>query len=175
MKKIIRFFKAAHIVYRLGADNIAGLERKALSDQLTGAYNRWFLKEVGEKEISRAKRYGYSLSVVMIDLDRFKEINDTRGHAAGDEALRQTASFLNGVIRASDFIFRYGGDEFLLLLPGTNEAEALKLVDRIKELSKRASLPTTLSYGVASYCQTLSLEEFVQRADDNMYASRGEE
>jgi len=172
LKKIIRFFRAAYAVYQLGVDNIIDLERKALFDQLTGVYNRWFLEEIGEKEISFSKRYSYPLSLVMVDLDRFKQINDTYGHAAGDEALKQVAGFLKGVIRGSDLIFRYGGDEFVLLLPKTSDKEALKLVDRIKELSEAISLPTTLSYGIASYCSTDSLKEFVKRADDDMYARR---
>jgi len=101
------------------------LRRAVITDPLTGCRNRRFFDEVIGRELQRHRRYGIPLSLLFVDIDRFKAINDTYGHDVGDEVLRQVASFLLSNIREADYVFRWGGDEFLVLISCT-EAEARK-------------------------------------------------
>ena len=94
----------------------AELMQAAITDPLTGCHNRRFLEQVMDRELQRHARFGLPLSLLFIDLDRFKSINDTIGHEAGDEVLRYVARFLRQHIREADYIFRWGGDEFLVLI-----------------------------------------------------------
>jgi diguanylate cyclase (GGDEF)-like protein len=101
------------------------LEQLVITDPLTGCYNRRFFLEVINREVQRHRRYNTPLSVLFVDVDRFKMVNDTLGHEAGDAALKLVADFLRKNVREADFLFRWGGDEFLMLLTCT-EAEATK-------------------------------------------------
>jgi diguanylate cyclase (GGDEF)-like protein len=127
---------------------------EAIRDPLTGVYNRRFLLEALDKEVLRAERYGSSASLVLFDLDEFKDINDTHGHAAGDAVLRRLAEVVLSTVRPSDSFARMGGEEFALLLPETSQLEALLVAERIRTaLSRLDVMPdrrVTLSGGVAS-------------------------
>jgi diguanylate cyclase (GGDEF)-like protein len=107
------------------------LNRQATRDGLTGLYNRRYFDETLADHIAGAGRYQRDLSLVMFDLDHFKQINDTEGHQAGDEVLRQFAAILKATVRKADIVCRYGGDEFAVILPETGKADAGSFVERV--------------------------------------------
>jgi len=156
------------------------LSYMARHDPLTGVYNRHALAEILEAEIRRARRYDHPIGVLMIDVNRFKEVNDRFGHAAGDKVLCSVAKALSGSVRDCDVVVRYGGDEFLVLLIETNgEAEIVK--DRIRtELSRHGQMsflsefPITLAIGTAHWDPTAGepIERILNRADLAMYEEK---
>lgn len=134
------------------------LQELAVRDSLTGLYNRRYLDETLEREVSRARREGVPLSLVMLDIDYFKRINDTYGHQVGDEALRMLASTLLADVRAEDVVCRYGGEEFLILLPSmplesaVTRAEAWRAaVERLSMTLGEFQIAFSISLGVAAY------------------------
>ncbi|MFZ0292465.1 MAG: GGDEF domain-containing protein [Candidatus Sulfotelmatobacter sp.] len=156
---------------------------QSVRDALTGLYNRRYLEEVLDRETRRAGRAGQSMGILMLDLDHFKRFNDTYGHDAGDAVLRETAAFLLKNVRAEDFVCRYGGEEFVVILPtadvegSTTRAE--KLRSKIRELSimhQGKSLGmVTFSIGVAAFpVHGMSPKELMAAADGALYeAKRG--
>ncbi|MBC3882001.1 diguanylate cyclase [Undibacterium sp. LX40W] len=106
----------------------------AATDALTGLMNRRSLDQEITRQLANEKRHGECMSLMMIDVDHFKQINDQHGHLAGDEVLRRLAHLMQSVVRTNDYIARYGGEEFCILLPGTNEAQALILAERLRRL-----------------------------------------
>ena len=112
----------------------AELERLATIDSLTGVFNRRQFTSLATAELERARRYGHPTSAAMLDIDYFKKINDTYGHAAGDEVLAGLAQLLTKIARASDLVARYGGEEFVLILPETNIINAEEVAERIREI-----------------------------------------
>lgn len=109
------------------------VQRLAITDALTEVYNRRGLFELGRREIERSRRFNRPLSVIMVDLDKFKDVNDTYGHAAGDQVLRAVARRLSDSLREVDMIGRYGGDEFIILLPETDLYTACAVAERIRQ------------------------------------------
>ncbi len=130
-------------------EELKKLQHNAVTDPLTGLYNRRLFSESFEKELTRARRYGQQLAVVMLDLHRFKEVNDKHGHMKGDEVLRTAAATLKRSLRTSDSAFRIGGDEFALLLPHTDPAQALTLSRRVETVFEELLPPLQLSVGVS--------------------------
>lgn len=151
------------------AEMIARMEQLALTDDLTGLPNRRAWKEELERELARARRGGERFSVVMLDFDHFKAFNDTHGHQAGDELLREAAIRWRRTIRSSDLIARYGGEEFGLLLPGCPPESGPDVVERV-----RAAVPVgqTCSAGMASWDGSESAAELVARADAALYHAK---
>jgi len=159
------------------------LRTQSVRDALTGLYNRRYLEEVLEREVRRAARAAQSLGILMIDLDHFKSFNDTYGHDAGDAVLRETGQFLAKGIRAEDFVCRFGGEEFVVILPTADmeasRARAERLRLKMRELSvmyQGKSLGmVTISVGVASFPQHgVSPKELMAAADAALYeAKRG--
>jgi diguanylate cyclase (GGDEF)-like protein/PAS domain S-box-containing protein len=156
------------------------LSHMARHDPLTGVFNRHALAEILDVEISRAHRYQHPIGVLMIDVNRFKEVNDRFGHAAGDEVLRSVADVLCRSVRDSDAVVRYGGDEFLVLLIETN-GEAQVVRDRIHaEMSRRGQMsflsefPITVAIGSAHWDPEggESIERVLNRADRAMYEEK---
>ena len=152
----------------------------ARHDPLTGAYNRYALTEVLAKEASRAERYQHPIGILMIDVNRFKEVNDRYGHAVGDHVLRAVSDTLRSCVRDTDYVVRYGGDEFLLLLLETN-GETSIVRDRILQtLSTRQPLhptvdfPVSVSIGIAHWmpASSQSMEAVLADADRRMYAEK---
>ncbi|MFC2078391.1 GGDEF domain-containing protein [Candidatus Bipolaricaulota bacterium] len=156
------------------------LNHMARHDPLTGVFNRYALTEVLEQEASRAQRYKHPIGVLMIDINRFKEVNDRFGHATGDKVLKLVAKILCSSVRDTDYVVRYGGDEFLLLLLETN-GETTIVRDRIVELmasrnpmNQLVDFPITLSIGIAHWMPdtTESMESILSHADQAMYAEK---
>lgn len=178
MKKIIQFFKASAkgiwIFFRYGPATISEWRSQAIYDDLTGLYNRRFLQEAGKKELARAVRYAYPFSLIRIDIDNFKRINDEEGHSAGDRVLISVAALLEKACRENDIVGRTGGDEFTILLPHTTEEGAQILIDRLKKLAKEELIspkgkPIEFSCGMAA---KFSLEALQEEADAKMYEDK---
>lgn len=154
------------------------LQELATTDPLTGLRNRRSFEDDLESELATAKRYAYPFSMLLIDLDNFKKVNDTRGHTRGDEALRLFGEFLSWTLRRSDHMYRIGGDEFAVLLPRAQEAEARMTADRLKSIFKtykkehHEELPSFLSFSIGSTSiypgADLSKEELLRNADRRM-------
>jgi diguanylate cyclase (GGDEF)-like protein len=140
-------------------DEFKKLQINAATDALTGLYNRRLFDEYCDKELNRAKRYGQQLAIVILDLHKLKEVNDRHGHLQGDQVLQLAATTLRKTMRASDFAFRIGGDEFALLLPQTDPEQANTLCRRIRTQYEaevrplKLELGVTLDYGTAVYPQ----------------------
>jgi len=129
-------------------DEFKKLQINAATDALTGLYNRRLFDEYLDKELNRAKRYGQQLAVVILDLHKLKEVNDRFGHLQGDHVLQIAATTLRTTLRASDFAFRIGGDEFALLLPQTDTEQAVTLCHRVRSEYESQLLPLKLEVGV---------------------------
>jgi diguanylate cyclase len=143
----------------------------AHTDGLTGVTNRRGLDDVLPLELDRAQRLGYPLSLVMLDLDYFKRFNDRRGHAAGDELLRNAAQAWRQQLRPSDWLARYGGEEFTLVLPSCDAQQAAQLVERLRPLTPETQ---TFSAGIAQRRNDETAAELLIRADAAlMTAKRG--
>ena len=135
---------------------IAHLEQQANTDSMTGLYNRRFFDEVLHREAARAERHRIPLTLLMLDVDDFKRINDLHGHPAGDAALQGVASILQSSVRREDFLFRFGGDEFGIVLPDTGEQGALHVAENIRkrveaEMSVSTGLNVRISIGVSEH------------------------
>ncbi len=152
------------------------LERQATTDVLTGVCNRLKFSEVLLSEISRARRYGTPLSLIMLDIDRFKAVNDTYGHQIGDSVLRELARLVSANKRLPDTFARWGGEEFMLLAPDTPRQGALvmagKLCALIGESEFEGAGRVTCSFGVAEFGPGDSLESFTNRADETLYRAK---
>jgi diguanylate cyclase (GGDEF)-like protein len=157
-------------------DDLKKLELNAVTDPLTGLYNRRLFGETFEKELNRARRYGQPLGLVIVDLHRFKEVNDQHGHPRGDDVLRATAATLKKALRTSDSAFRIGGDEFALLLPQTDASQALALSRRVEAVFAEMIQPLQLAvsvgmdHGVAIFPQDAELaDQLIRIADERLY------
>jgi diguanylate cyclase (GGDEF)-like protein len=156
------------------------LREQAIRDPLTGLFNRRYLDATLEREIGRAEREGYPVSIVMIDVDHFKRVNDERGHAAGDQTLRFLGAQLRSGLRTGDIACRYGGDEFLLVLPNTSLRNAYTRAEEWRRAVESSSVywmewheATTLSAGVAAFPQHgVTPAEVLASVDAAMYAAK---
>jgi diguanylate cyclase (GGDEF)-like protein len=146
------------------------------NDMLTGVLNRRVAHDILRQECARAVRYKEVFSIISTDLDRFKQINDTLGHATGDRVLREFTTLARQSIRDIDFLGRVGGDEFLIILPTANMENASLVAERIriavKEHDFQVPLSITASFGVAMFNEEKSLEEFLNRADLGLYDAK---
>lgn len=148
------------------------LKERAETDSLTGLMNQRKMFEIVEYEINRAKRYGNRLSIIMLDIDDFKVINDTFGHQKGDGILESLSSLIISSIRKIDYAFRYGGEEFVILLPSTGVEGAFSTAQRISESLKRTNeIPVTISIGVAEWSDE-SVNDLLLEVDTLMYEAK---
>jgi len=157
-------------------------ERRARTDELTGACNRRHFAEQGRKEIARAKRHGRAVSVIIIDLDHFKAINDRWGHEAGDAVLRGASTRIKNELRTADIFGRHGGEEFSILLPETPPEQAVLVAERLRKalggmpyrLLFGASVNLTASLGTAGLSEVAAqtLEDLIRAADRAMYEAK---
>lgn len=156
------------------------VQELAITDELTGLYNRRAFQNVLDRELRRSKRYKKPLSLIMLDIDGFKEINDKFGHRAGDGVLRSLALNLQKAIREIDFLARYGGDEFAVILPETEAKQAAVLAERLKKTIKNYTIDAggslcniTMSMGVADVSANMgSDDDLISRADKVLYMSK---
>src|SRR6202045_2461897 len=157
-------------------DELKKLNLNAVTDSLTELYNRRVFNEFFERELNRAKRYNQPLGLVMMDMHRFKEVNDKHGHPRGDDVLRAAAATLKKALRTSDSAFRIGGDEFALVLPQTDSPQALALCRRVETVFAEMLQPLQLSvtvgmdHGVAIFPQDAEqAEQLIRIADERLY------
>ena len=158
------------------------LKRLSIRDILTDLYNRRFLDINLEKEAQRATRQNYPLFLIMLDLDNFKELNDTLGHQAGDEVLRRLAGVLNDSVRSNvDIPFRYGGDEFAVMIPHASTEQVKQIAERIRRnyLNEQDIGKTSLSLGISRFRRTNKglredINELIYKADSSMYIAKRE-
>ncbi len=157
------------------------LYRISITDHLTSIYNRLYVIDMLEKELARSIRHHIPFGIVLIDLDFFKSVNDTHGHQAGDIILQQTTSLIGNTIRKEDVLGRYGGEEFILLLPGMNRNQLYKVADKLREivaqkefLWKECILHITFSGGIAVYTPgtTITADELITHADYALYQAK---
>ena len=156
------------------------LQEQAVRDPLTNLYNRRYLGEVLPRLLLNARRKRTSISVLIVDIDHFKSVNDTYGHQVGDEVLKTIAALLLEAVRGSDVVFRYGGEEFLLLLPGLDEATAVARAEGLRQRVAEMVFPTagdglrlTISLGLAVYPQHAGdMDELLNQADAALYHSK---
>ena len=156
--------------------------RMTIIDALTGAHNKRYFLEFLDREIARCSRYERPLSLLMFDIDHFKNINDTHGHLTGDFVLREMSRRLLGRIRKEELLARYGGEEFACVLPETDHPGALLFAEQLRGLVESNTfdhdddqIRVTISVGLhtlSDYSKTTTAEEFIGFADDNLYRAK---
>lgn len=154
----------------------AAMRRQAFRDELTGLYNRHFMDMVVSEELQRSKRYNFPVSILILDLDHFKNVNDTFGHPAGDAVLKKVAEIVSSVIRGSDYLFRLGGEEILLFMPHTNLKQALVVGEKIRKEVERHIFEgvgrVTESSGIAELEKDEDFSRLYSRADSALYLAK---
>ena len=158
----------------------AQLAEQAMRDPLTGCFNRRVLSDTLPIELARARREGYPISIVMLDIDHFKTINDTYGHAAGDQTLQVLGNILRTAFREGDHVYRMGGEEFLVILPGVEAATAALRLNHLRETVENIQLPfeglsvhITLSIGISVYPNNgATLDDLINKADKALYKAK---
>jgi two-component system cell cycle response regulator len=182
IKAAVAAIQRAQVIEMTKADN-ARLEALAHTDPLTMVLNRRALVSRLSAEVERARRYDSVVTILMIDLDHFKGVNDTYGHPAGDQVLRDVAQLLQHEVRSVDIVARYGGEEFIIVLPETASEGAVAFAERIRERiegrmfeSTGHSLLLTASIGVATFpsARVSSMEDLIARADEALYRAKAE-
>ncbi|MFH1678113.1 MAG: diguanylate cyclase [Candidatus Omnitrophota bacterium] len=144
----------------------------AVKDGLTGLFNRRYFNELINVEINRVKRTPAALSVLMLDIDNFKNYNDAQGHQAGDELLKGIAKVLKNSVRAVDMVCRYGGEEFVVILPQTDKSGAKIIAERMR-VQVSLYFPTTISIGIASFPDDAKeTEQLIEKADNALYQAK---
>lgn len=179
------FLSALGDIMALLIDNIRlnqEIKKQSISDPLTGTFNRRFFMERLQSEMERALRYGRTLSVIFVDLDGFKEVNDIQGHLQGDQVLKEIGEILSTCFRENDIVCRYGGDEFVVLVPETGAEMALhageKLVQAVKNhqftsiTTPPQPVSVTVSVGVSTLSDRCSQDEFLQAADVALFKAK---
>ena len=155
------------------------MHQHANIDGLTGLHNRRYVVDQFEKMYNKATRYHSPCSILLIDIDYFKKVNDVHGHLVGDDVLVEVAQLLQHALRDSDLIGRYGGEEFLALLPMTNLLEAQILAERLREqvenseeIKRQHGFGVTVSIGVAQITDHDTQKQLIQRADEALYKAK---
>ena len=160
--------------------NIKRLENAAAFDPLTNCYNKREFNRHIERLIANAHRYGNELSIIIFDMDHFKKVNDTFGHYAGDQVLKQVSKTILEEIRKGDFLSRYGGEEFVVILPETKKARAIELADRLRMkiehleigIEQDRHIKVSASFGIASLGNDSNKESLLKEADAFLYKAK---
>ncbi len=154
------------------------IQELSVKDDLTGLFNSRYLHQCLDSEVERAKRYDQELSMIFLDLDHFKDINDVHGHLKGSKLLSEVAQLLKRTLRKVDIAFRYGGDEFIVIMPGTSKDNAMVVAHKLRSVFKRTTFlqsddincKMTASFGVASFPENAkNKQELIQLSDKAMY------
>jgi diguanylate cyclase (GGDEF)-like protein len=157
------------------------LEEQAVRDSLTNLHNRRYFLSTGEEVLSEHKKNGHSVSIIILDLDHFKNVNDTHGHSVGDEVLKSVADVLRSQCRSTDLISRYGGEEFIVLLPEMDQENAFLMAERFRTSIEDLDIVVgnllikiTASFGVVSFLKgsNVTLELLINRADQALYLAK---
>jgi|GEM_PF-3992246 len=163
---------------RIDIEDKKRIEYLSITDKLTGLYNRLKLDEVFQREMERSKRYGNCFSVILLDVDKFKNVNDTYGHQDGDLVLRSIALILKDNVRVVDTVGRWGGEEFLILCPETERDQAFVIAEKLRKMIESFSFPevglSTASFGITSCLKTDTKESIMKRVDEALYKSKEE-
>jgi diguanylate cyclase (GGDEF)-like protein len=180
------FIKIGRTIFKfLSGGNIENsyheeIYRLTTVDGLTQVFNRRYFLEQLDREVSRAKRYRRELSLILFDIDHFKQINDTYGHLAGDYVLKQLATVIKGKIRREDILARYGGEEFAIVLPEIDGNNALQFAEKIRRLVEKApfkfedtKIAVTVSVGVATCSDNDDAASLIKRTDEKLYEAKG--
>lgn len=159
---------------RILSARIDELHLKSVTDSLTGAYTHGYLHEILELEIQRSLTEKNPLSLLVIDIDDFKKINDTHGHLFGDRVIKETAETISANVRGEDILGRYGGDEFLVIMPGADEHISSNVARRICASIAKNGFQATVSIGATTFTgdETQSGKDLIQRADNNLYQAK---
>ena len=159
--------------------DIARLTNAAALDPLTGCYNRREFENQTQRSIAAATRHKSELSVIMLDIDHFKQVNDTYGHLAGDQVLKTLVTIVQQNMRTDDILARYGGEEFIAVLPKTCKQEAMELADRLRQIiqespvqTETGSIRVTASFGVATHIPHTDINRLIQDADAMLYKAK---
>lgn len=179
---VMILFLVDYLIYRLH-QAMERSAREAATDPLTGVSNRRRFLEIGQRLIQLSQRSGEPVSLLFFDVDHFKKVNDAHGHAFGDQVLRELAGLAGRLVRRTDVLARFGGEEFVILLPGADTAAARELAERLREQVAALSLRTgagealgvTVSVGVATLAadDRPSLRDLLERADAGLYRAKG--
>lgn len=158
----------------------AEVQRLSITDELTGVYSRRHFFTIAEQEMQRASRYGHDFAIIMLDIDHFKQINDKHGHLIGDKVLKRLAIDLGKIVRGMDFVCRYGGEEFVILLPEANIDMAVNTAERLRRYVERhpfdmesITFTITISAGIACYSSdSTDIEAILTQADKALYKAK---
>jgi diguanylate cyclase (GGDEF)-like protein len=171
-------YSVSFLLYRTSQSETV-LKRLATTDPLTGALNRRHYMELMAREQRRAERYSAVYSVLMVDIDHFKRVNDTHGHQVGDQAIQAMSEACQRALRPTDLLARYGGEEFIITLTHTDQIGAAKVAERLRESVSQIALATeqgmlkfTISVGVSTYFKRSLLHEIIGRADQALYQAK---
>jgi diguanylate cyclase (GGDEF)-like protein len=155
------------------------LEKFAYTDTLTGLYNRRYFMELAQGPLDKAKRFNNHCYAMMMDLDFFKVVNDSYGHLAGDEVLKNAANVMKNTLRSYDLLCRYGGEEFVVLVADTTKEAVLHLAERIREsvaatpaIYNSTKIPVTISIGISANCPADTIESMIDKADKALYMAK---
>jgi diguanylate cyclase (GGDEF)-like protein len=155
-------------------------ERRAITDQLTGCFNRRYFETRMDEELSLANRFKNKMCLIMLDIDHFKNVNDTYGHQAGDTVLAEVAETAKSCLRGEDYLCRYGGEEFTVVMPETKTEEAHEVAERMRKLIEEHAfyggntlINITISLGIAEYPENAIIKEkLIEKADEALYAAK---
>jgi diguanylate cyclase (GGDEF)-like protein len=179
------FIKIGRTIFKfLSGGNIENayheeIYRLTTVDGLTQIFNRRYFLEQFEREVSRAKRYRRELSLMMFDIDHFKDINDSYGHLAGDYVLKQLATVIKGKIRREDILARYGGEEFVIILPEIDGGNAVIFAEKVRKIVEKAPfkfedtrISVTISVGLGTLTESDDAASLIKRADEKLYEAK---
>lgn len=148
----------------------------AKRDRLTGVYNRHKIEEILNLELNRANRYDLKFSILILDIDYFKEVNDTYGHNKGDQVLKKMCNLIGKNIRDADTLGRWGGEEFIIIAPETNIDKSFQLANKLRKIISQYNFikdkKVTVSIGLAEYEKNYSIDEIISRADKALYKAK---
>lgn len=161
------------LIYAQDKEHIREISR---TDYLTKLSNRRRFLELAEKELTRSLRHNLAMSVILFDIDNFKQINDTHGHFVGDDVLKGVSEILRTHLRKYDASSRWGGEEFMVLLPQTSASAAIEVCKKIQRMMKIFSneigFSVTMSFGIVSLDDSIELEGLLKRADEKLYQAK---